>query len=434
MAELEDVSQMAQKTTASAILPVIVLGLIVGSIALYSHPVRLPIADQEPIDETRVVNAAVERTLATLPNDAPALAMAERHLRLRLNDSPERTLEVAGGLYAIASKHLEQSNAPEATRIAQSCADLAPDSLLAARCWLLCGNASAITHPDLPLSIRYFERADSALRERLLQNPGEEETLRLRASAVQWLGQMKDRFGRTEEAIQHLRELTGETLLAQLQSPQDRLRALLILSRLLRKTGPVDEANQLLTRALEFGKSDAVPAAEALHALLNTTHLMSPDMTYPARQDALCDLWDTKRFAALPEWFQIGDELASTYFFHEPRQGADFEMVSRKLLNTLPGVIQSLPVNSDQRAGLESLYSTNLLLAVDFARDRSDTSEVARLVTQFESNFQGRDIQFSSPLDRPAQRMHRIGEIYRTTMIGHVEQLRHMQATGTAPR
>ncbi len=427
---------MAEKTTASAsaILPVMVLGLVVGGIALYSQPEQLAIVDQRPVDETHVVNAAVEQASATLPDETPALALAERHLRLRLNDSPERTLEVAGGLYAIASKHLEQSNAPEAMRVAQSCADLAPDSLLAARCWLLCGNASAITYPDLPLSIRYFERADSALRERLLQHPSEEEALRLRASAVQWLGQMKDRFGRTEEAIQHLRELTGATPLAQIQPPQDRLRTMLTLGRLLRKNGPVDEANRLLSAALEFGKSDAVPAAEALHALLDATRLLSPAVAEPARQDALRDLWDTSRFIALPEWFQIGDELASSYFFHVPRQGADFDIVSRQLLITLPGGMQSLPADSDQRPGLESLYATNLLLAVDFARDRSDASEVARLVTLFESNFQGQDIQFSSPLDRPAQRMHHIGEIYRTTMTGHVEQLRQLQATGTTPR
>ena len=425
---------MAQKTTATAsvILPVIVLGLFIGGIALNSQPEGLPIADQEPFSETRVVTAVVEQTLATLPEDSQALEMAERHLRLRLNHSTERTLEVAGGLYAIASKHLAQSNAPEAIRVAQSCADLAPDSLLATRCWLLCGNASAITYPDLPLSIRYFERADSALRERLVQNPGEEEALRLRASAVQWLGQTKDRFGRTEESIQHLRELTGVTPLAQIQPPQDRLRAMLTLGRLLRKTGPVDEANRLLSTALEFGKSDAVPAAEALHALLDATHLLSPAVADPARQDALRDLWDTPRFETLTEWFQVGDELASTYFFHEPRQGADFDMVSRKLLTTLPSVMQSLPAATDQRASLESLYATNLLLAVDFARHRSDIPEVARLVTLFESNFQRRDIQFSSPLDRPAQRMHHIGEIYRTTMTGHVEQLRQMQATGTA--
>lgn len=427
---------MVEKSTATAraILSVIVLGLFIGGIALYSQPERRPISDEAPVDETRVVHTAVEQTLATLPDDAPALGMAERHLRLRLNDSPERTLEVAGGLFAIASKHLAHSNALEAMRVAQSCADLAPGSLLAARCWLLCGNASAITSPDLPLSIRYFERADSALRERLVQTPGEDEAQRLRATAVLWLGQTKDRFGRTEEAIQHLRELTGETPLSRIQPPQDCLRALLTLGRLLRKTGPVAEANRLLLAALELGKSDAVPAAEALHALIDATRLLSPAVTDPARQEALRDLWDTSRFEALPEWFQVGDELASSYFFHEPCQVADFEMVSRKLLTTLPSVMDLLPAESDQRARLESLYATNLLLAVDFARDRSDTSEVARLVTLFESHFQGRDIQFSSPLDRPAQRMHYIGEIYRTTMIGHVEQLRQIQATGTAPR
>lgn len=65
---------------------------------------------------------------------------------------------------------------------------------------------------------------------------------------------------------------------------------------------------------------------------------------------------------------------------------------------------------------------------------RSDSSEVARLVALFETQFAERDIQFTSPLDCPAQRLHHIGEIYRTTMTGHVGQLRQIQATALGPK
>ena len=426
---------MAVKTRASkiAILPVVLLGLVCAGVAFYPQA-EAPSVNLPPLDEVGIVDRAIERGLASLPADAPALGTAERHLLLRLNDSEERRLEVAGGLYAIASKHLIAGNSPEAMRVAQVCADLAPGSLIAARCWLLSGNASAVTHPDLPLSIRYYERADALLRDRLQRQPDEVEALRLRAIAMQWLAQTKDRFGRTEDAIEHLRELTDSTPLTQAQPPADRLRAMLTLGLLLHKSGLGGQANRILTVAQDMGLSDAVPAAEALHALVEAQLQQCPDVTDPSRTDALRELWDTPRFQGLPEWFQVGDELASAYFFAEPRQGADFELVSRELLTSFPGVFASLPNNSEQRASLESLYATNLLLAVDSAQGRSDASEVARLVALFETQFAGRDIQFTSPLDRPAQRMHHIAEIYRATMTGHIEQLRQIHATGNVPR
>ena len=427
---------MAVKAITSKVvmLPVVLLGLVCAGIAFYSQP-EVPCEVMAcPIDEVGIVERAIEQGLATLPDETPALGRAQRHLLLRLNNSAERQLEVAGGLYAIASKHLSAGHSPEAIRVAQVCADLAPGSLIAARCWLMCGDASALAHPDLPLSIRYYERADALLRDRLSRQPDEIEALRLRAIAVQWLAQAKGRFGRTEEAIEHLRELTDSSSLTQAQPPADRLRAMLSLGLLLHKSGLGGQANRILTVAQDMGTSDAVPAAEALYALVDAKLQQWPDVTDPSRQAALRELWDTPRFQKLPEWFQVGDELASAYFFSEPRQVADFELISRELLTSLPGVLASLANDSEQRMLLESLYATHLLLAVDSATSRSDASEVARLVSLFETQFDGRDIQFTSPLDRPAQRMHRIGEIYRTTMTGHVEQLRQIHATGTVPR
>jgi hypothetical protein len=427
---------MTENSRASnvVLLPVVLLGLVCAGIAFYPQPADLLVTLPIPLDEAGIVQRAIEQGLATLPSEAPALGRAERHLLLRLNDSPERRLEVAGGLYAIASKHLQASSSPEAMRVAQICADLAPGSLIAARCWLLSGDASAVAHPDLPLSIRYYERADVALRERLERQPDDTQALRLRADVLQRLAQTKDRFGRTGDAIAHLRELTDNVPLTEAQPPVDRLRAQLSLGLLLHKSGLVGQATRILTVARDMGLSDEVPAAEALHALIVATCQQWPDVSDPSRTAAWRELWDTPRFKRLPEWFSVGDELASAYFFAEPRQGADFEIVLRELLTSLPDVLAALPNGSEQLAGLESLYATNLLLAVDSALNRSDLSEVARLVAIFETHFAGRDIQFTSPLDRPAQRLHHIGEIYRTTMTGHVEQLRQIHATGTAPQ
>ena len=426
---------MSEKSRASnaVLLPVVLLGLVCVGMAFYPEAEAPLVTHSAPLDEVGIVQRAIEQGLTTLPSEAPALGMAERRLLLRLNDSPERRLEVAGGLYAIASKHLSAGNSPEAMRVAQVCADLAPGSLIAARCWLLSGDASAITHPDLPLSIRYYERADAALRERLERQPAEVEALRLRGIAIQWLAHSKERFGRTEEAIEHLRELTDNVSLTQVQPPVDRLRALLSLGLLLHQSGLGGQATRILTVARDMGLSDEVPAAEALHALVDATARQWQDVSDPLRTAALRELWDASRFQRLPEWFAVGDELASAYFFAVPRQGADFEIVSRELLTTLPGELAALPSESVERMALESLYANNLLLAVDAANSRSDSSEVAQLVVLFETRFAGRDIQFTSPLNRPAQRLSHIGEIYRTMMTGHVEQLRKMHATGTVP-
>ena len=425
---------MAENSNGSGavILSVVLIGLVGAGVAFYRQPTVPEAVAPVAVDESRVIDRAIDEANSSLPAGSSELGMAERHLLLRLNDSLERRLEVAGGLYAVASKHLDAGRAPEAMRVAQVCADLAPGSLLEARCWILCGQASAVTHPDLPLSIRYYERGEAALRERFERQSHEFEALRLRADAVLWLAQTKDRFGRTEEAIQHLRELTGSTSLVQAQQPADRLQTMLTLGLLLHKTGLGGQANRMLTEAHKLAMSEAVPAPEALRALVDNARRQWPEITDPSRIEALRELWDTVRFQRLSGWFLVGDELASAYFFAEPRQLADFEMVSRELLTSLPGVLLALPDDSVQRAELESLYATNLLLEVDSANARADVFEATRLIALFEKQFQGRDIQFASPLDRPAQRMHRIGEIYRTTMTGHVEQLRQIQATGTA--
>ena len=253
------------------------------------------------------------------------------------------------------------------------------------------------------------------------------------ATTVQWLAQSKDRFGRTEEAIAHFRELTGPAPLARVQRPADRLRAMLSLSQLLKKTSAFDEAKQWLSAAQTYGATEEVPAAEALHAFVDSVQQLFPESYHPLRLAELQTLWETRRFESLPEWYVVGDELTSAYFFQEPPQMADFELVSRQLLKSLPTTLRTLPVGSLQRSELESLYATNLLLAADSARSRSDDVELARCVTLFEDTFDGRDVRFTSPLNRPAQRMHRMGEIYRTTMLKHVEQLRQNQAQRAEP-
>ena len=336
---------MAENSNGSGavLLTVVLIGLVGAGVAFYRQPTVPEAVAPVAVDESRVIDRAIDEANSSLPAGSSELGMAERHLLLRLNDSLERRFEVAGGLYAVASKHLDAGRAPEAMRVAQVCADLAPGSLLEARCWILCGQASAVTHPDLPLSIRYYERAEAALRERFERQPHEFEALRLRADAVLWLAQTKDRFGRTEEAIQHLRELTGSTSLVEAQRPADRLQTMLTLGLLLHKTGLGGQANRMLTEAHKLGLSEAVPAPEALHALVDSTRRLWPEITDPARQDTLRQLWDTPRFQTLAEWFPVGDELASAYFFAEPRQLADFELVSRELLTSLPGVLASLP-------------------------------------------------------------------------------------------
>ena len=151
-----DVNPMAESSNNSAamIVPVVLIGVVGAGIAFYRQPTVSDTIAPVVVDESHVIDRAIDQAHATLPTGSSQLGMAERHLLLRLNDSLERRLEVAGGLYAIASTHLHAGRAPEAMRVAQVCADLAPGSLLEARCWILCGHASAVTHPDLPLSIR----------------------------------------------------------------------------------------------------------------------------------------------------------------------------------------------------------------------------------------------------------------------------------------
>lgn len=387
--------------------------------------------------EAQLIQQGVNEGTNELAAGKYSIGQVERNLKLRLNldQTPRRKLVTAGGLYAVASTSLDQGHGSEAARIAQQAADLAPGTLLAARCWLLCGQASEVTSPDLPLSIRYFERANVALLDRMKQHSDEAEALQLRASVLQHLSQSELRFARNEEAIGHLRELSDKSPLAQTLVPGDRLRAMVALGYLLALTGRAEESVRWLSTAHEYGTQIgdcAVPHAEALHALIEPARRDTLNPTAPS-YDALRVLWEIGRFESLPEWFQIGDELTSAYFFHEPPQLADFELVVRKLLNSLPNAIESAPLESTQRKELESIYATNLLLAADAANSRHDQAEVARLVKLFMSKFRGRDVNFISPLSRPAVRMHRIANIYRTTMTRHVEQMRQNQANGNTP-
>jgi hypothetical protein len=387
--------------------------------------------------EARLIQHGIKDGTNELEAGKYSIGQVERNLKLRLklDQTPEQRLVTAGGLFAVASASLKEGNGPEAARIAQQAADLAPGSLLAARCWFLCGQASGVTSPEFPLSIRYFERANVALLERLKQHPDEAEALQLRALVLQQLSQSEAHFARRDEAIRHLRELTDLSPVAQTLNPGDRLRAMVMLGNLLAVTGQAEESARWLSTAREYGQQImdlTVPAEEVLHTLVEPARRDALDPVSPSF-DALRLLWEMNRFESLPEWFQIGDELTSAYFFHEPPQLADFELVAGKLLNALPQAIVAQPPESTQRVELESIYATNLLLAADTATNRHDQAEVARLVKLFETTFQGRDVNFISPLARPAVRMHRIAEIYRSTMSGHAEQLRKNQASDNTP-
>ena len=396
-----------------------------------------PRAEIDSASATRLIQQGIEQGKAELAAGKYSTAQVERNLRLRLKleDSPERKLEVAGGLYAVATALRGEHNSLDATRLAQQAADLAPGTLLAARCWILCGQASEVTSPELPLSIRYFDRANVALLGWLKQHPEDAEAIQLRAAVLYQLSQTEGRFARHEEAIQHLREITDLSPVAQALNPGDRLRAMVRLGDLLAVTGQAAESARWLSTAQEYGKQQVdftVPAAEILHALAEPARREALNSAAPS-YDSLRLLWERDRFESLPEWFQIGDELASAYFFHEPPQLADFQLVVGKLLSTIPKALDSLPRESTQRAELESIYATNLLLAADAAKNRHDQAEVARLVALFESTFHSRDVNFISPQSRPAVRMHRIAEIYRTTMPRHIEQLRKIQTSGNTP-
>ncbi len=196
----------------------------------------------------------------------------------------------------------------------------------------------------------------------------------------------------------HLRELTSAGPLAKFVSPDSQLQAMLSLSQLLSQPVPTEESEKLRVDAWKLGTEGNVSPTVALRLLHESIPAALPasngqfappvpqEATTPARTDSLLVLWNTKRFVGLPEWFQIGDELASDYFFHEPRQSADFEMVSRKLLVSMPKTLTASKARSEEQSQLESIYAANLLLAVSSAQDRGDQSEVTRLKDLFEGN------------------------------------------------
>lgn len=422
-------------------------GVAIAGLSMFREAQRAPAIPTATtsIDEAAIVAQAIESQSKQLPNDTFGLGHLERSLLLKVNGEPQRTFEVAGGLIAIAKKHLALSNATEAMRVAQICADLVPNSVTSARSWILCGEASAFSQPDLPLSLRYLERADQTLLAHLAKTPDDQEALKVRAELLLKLGQAEAKFQRSEAAVTHLRELTSDGPLAKFRNADDQLQALLTLSQLLGQPTPTEESEKLRQAAWKLGTDGNVSPPAALHALRESIpaaaeasdSLFAPPTpaAVPAqsRTDSLQTLWNTERFQGLPEWFQIGDELTSNSFFHEPRQSADFEIVNRKLLVTMPKALASVTADSTERSELESIYAANLLLAVSSARDRGDTSEVSRLTKLFEETFRGRDISFTAPLERPAQRMHRIGEIYRETMLGHVEQMKQLRASPVVP-
>lgn len=422
--------------------------LALAGLSVYREGQRGPVTVANPAAcaEGPIVEMAMEAQAQQLPTDTFGLGDRERSLLLKVNGDLGRSFEVAGGLLAIAQQHLAQSNATEAMRVAQICADLVPNTVTSARSWILCGHASAYSHPDLPLSLRYLERADQTLLGILSKMPDDKQALKLRSSLLLDLGQTEAKFQRTESAIAHLRELTGDGPVAQNQNAEGRMRATLALSQLLGQPVPTEESEKLRAIAWNLGTTEDVPAAAALHVLRESIpqatpaneSLFAPPPVEPSaaqtRTEGLLTLWNTKRFRGLPEWFQIGDELASNSFFHEPRQSADFEIVNRQLLVSMPPSLASLAADSPEKEELESIYAANLLLAVSTARDRGDQSEVDRLTRMFEETFRDRDITFTTPMVRPAQRMHRIGEIYRTTMLGHIEQMRQrLECPGKPP-
>lgn len=422
-------------------------GVAIAGLSMFREGQRAPAVPvvANPVDESAVVAQAIEAQSRQLPDDAFGLGHLERSLLLKVNGQPQRTFEIAGGLLAIAQKHLALSNATEAQRVAQVCADLVPNTLTSARSWILCGDAAAFAQPDLPLSLRFLERADQVLSSLLAKQPGDEQTLRLRAELLLKLAQSEAKFHRTGTAMVHLRELTSAGPLAKFVSSDGQLQATLTLSQLLSQPVPTEESEKLRTDAWKLGTEGNVSPAGALRLLRESIPASVPasaglfappvpqEAISPARTVSLLALWNTKRFEGLPEWFQIGDELASDYFFHEPRRSADFEMVCRKLLVSMPKTLTASKAGSEEQSQLESIYAANLLLAVSSAQERGDQSEVTRLKALFEETFRDRDITFTAPLERPAQRMHRIGEIYRETMTGHVEQLKQLRASPVVP-
>lgn len=422
-------------------------GLALAGLSMFREGQRAPAAptSRAVLDEAAIVSKSMELQSGQLPSDTFGLGHVERSLLLKLNGDPQRTFEVAGGLNAIAEKHLALNNPTEAMRVAQVCADLVPNTVTAARCWILCGEASAASQPDLPLSLRYLERADQTLLTRLNESPDQADALKLRGRLLLKLGQAEARFQRTDAAVGHLRELVGDGPLSKLGDDEQRMKALLTLSQLLRQPAPTQSSAQLREEAWTLGTTGNVPPAVALQVLRESIPLPSnpnedlfappapADFQIPTRTDNLLRLWNSPRFQGLPEWFQVGDELASDSFFHEPPQVADFEIVCRKLLVTMPQTLATLSADSMTKRELESIYASNLLLAVSAARDRGDQSEVTRLTKLFEETFHGRDIAFTAPAERPLQRMHRIGAIYRESMLGHVEQMKQLQASPHVP-
>lgn len=421
-------------------LPLWAAGFVALSLILSRTAPEVPPPPEGVIDAAtaaQLIQQGIDHAQVELAAGKYSIGQVERNLRLRLKleDTPERRLEVAGGLYSVATALRKEHNPLEATRLAQQAADLAPETLLAARCWNLCGEASEVSSPELPLSIRYFDRANLVLLGWLKQHPDDAKAIQLRASVLYRLSQTETRFARSDEAIQHLREITDLSTVAQALGPGDRLRAMVSLGNLLAVTGHAEESARWTSAAREYGKLQSdftTPAAEVLHSLAEPARRAALDPVAPSCDD-LRFLWELDRFESLPEWFQIGDELASAYFFHEPPQLADFQLVVGQLLNTIPKAIESLPPESTQRAELESIYATNLLLAAEAAKNRQDQTEVTRLVSLFESTFNNRDVNFISPQSRPAVRMHRIADIYRSTMTRHIEQLRKIQVSDNTP-
>ncbi len=376
--------------------------------------------DEGATDDVSIVLNAISNTVDSLETSIAELTQRERRAvtqsSLGLMDKRVAAIE----LYALSTAYFNAGNYVESERLAMAGTNLAPNSYIAAKCWIRVGHVAMTRRESFKPSIKAFENADKILVALLADKPND-ELYKSRALVLDRMGFVCDCTQQPEQSCKYYRELIDTPDVARCAGAEGLFVANQVLASNYAHVGDVKTSLQFYDELAKLADTNKIPPEKALPLLISRIKTRWSDVDAPERIQAFEDLWDSDKYGKVVEILVVGDELLSHYYFTRPINKTKYEKVSGSFFSRVTD-FQQVYTQKDMNArvhNFDSILGTALVMSADYAGSKADKKAYDRFVEQFNKTFEGTDPKFSIPVDRPEVRLASISLIYQSTMTKH---------------
>ncbi len=252
--------------------------------------------DEGATDDVAIMMNAISNAVDSLETSIAELTQRERRAvtqsSLGLMDKRVAAIE----LYALSTAYFNAGNYVEAERLAMAGTNLAPNSYIAAKCWIRVGHVAMTRRDSFKPSLKAFQNADKILVALLADKPND-ELFKSRALVLDRMGFVCDCTQQPDESCKYYRELIDTPDVARCAGTERLLVSNQVLASNYAQVGDIKTSLRYYDELAKLADTNKIPPEKALPLLISRIKIRWSEENAPERIQAFEDLWVSDKYS-----------------------------------------------------------------------------------------------------------------------------------------